>query len=173
MNEGSADSPRAIHIVRIAGIDVTPLPTGAIQFRCETHGALVTASLNPRKPGGWAWSASCKICDLATLQPILDAIQAALINGNSNGARPDPRPASESDLERERSTGPTLDTWLLVIHDRARAEIDKTFRRHGALAAEMLRTAPIETFIATVNAQRNLPNDNLTHDPDGLTPIEL
>jgi hypothetical protein len=37
----------------------------------------------------------------------------------------------------------------------------------------MLRTERIETFIATVNEQRNLPNDHFTHDPDGLTSIEI
>ena len=56
------------------------LKSGAWQFPCAAHGALVTASL---KAAGWKTSASCKICDRAALQPTLDAIRAAQSNGHS------------------------------------------------------------------------------------------
>jgi hypothetical protein len=135
---------------------------------CGVCGAEITATL--RANGEWAKHVPCGHGPEANR---LLARLKARINGNGAGLHPEEEPAAESAPEPKRPIWPKLDTWRLVVHDRARTEIDKTFRRHGALAAEMLRTEPIETFIATVNKQRNLLNDHFTHDPDGLTSIEL
>jgi len=87
--EGSADSPPWTRIVQMAGVDVsvTRLRSRAEQFRCDPHGALVTATL---KAGGWtrAHRAQPCTCTDEELQPILDAIAAAQSNGHGTEEEP-------------------------------------------------------------------------------------
>jgi hypothetical protein len=63
------------HTILIDGLEVTRLQTGASRFKCPSHGATVTASLNAA--GVWKIFAACKSCDQVILEPILDAIEAA------------------------------------------------------------------------------------------------
>jgi len=68
--------------MRVGSVEVTRLRSGALQFHCEAHGALVTATL---KPTGWTKPYRTCSCDLEALQPILDAIQAAQSKAHATG----------------------------------------------------------------------------------------
>jgi hypothetical protein len=92
--EGSADSPPWTRIVQVAGVDVsvTRLRSRAEQFRCDPHGALVTATL---KANGWHSYASCGKCAPDALRPVLDAIAAAQSNGHAKAEKPREEPQRE------------------------------------------------------------------------------
>jgi hypothetical protein len=88
------------------------------------------------------------------------AMRAAQINGNGTEPHLAAKPASAREPEPEKRAGPALDSWKLAIHDRAR-HLCETLMEAGGIGADLLRTQPLEAFIATVNEQRNLPNDHL------------
>lgn len=67
---------------------------------------------------------------------------------------------------------PSVDSWKAVLYDRAHHECE-TLVNAGGIGAGLLTMQPLESYIATINQNRNVTNDSLTHDPADLTPIEI
>jgi hypothetical protein len=139
----STDPPPQTRIVRIAGVDVTQLPTGAYQFMC-THGAPVNASL---KADGWHSYASCGKCPPDALQPVLDAIQAAGSNGNPEEPKPDQKQHFANGAGHRDSNGSKSDG----LYARLKAEIQANPERAFALilGSELTRKSNSRELFAT------------------------
>lgn len=67
---------------------------------------------------------------------------------------------------------PDVDQWKLQVYDLARQKIDGLMKSDPK-TREFVSAMEIEAFVGTVNQVRNLPNNWLTYDPDGLSQTEI
>jgi AAA domain-containing protein len=155
-------------VVRIAGVEVTPLRSGAFQFPCKAHGIQVTATL---KVTGWTRPyTTCKECGQEALQPILDAIQAAQSSGHANGnGTSDITEWVQASAKIEQLT-----TWKKRIENLAYELLVADSEYHKAhLTADMVIEPLSEELAAAI--QSSLFNDRFAvyKAPHGLTQSEI